>query len=117
MTIKLILLRSGEDIITDVKEMLVGEENNSRVVGYFLTQPHIVKIKNPNTSDGNKTSFDITLYPWMPLSKDKTILIPSDWAVTMTEPIDKLKEMYTEEVINYESNNQDSGIDEQSNFD
>ena len=35
MTIKLILLRSGEDIIADVKEMVVGEEESGKVVGYF----------------------------------------------------------------------------------
>jgi hypothetical protein len=33
MTVKLLLLKSGEDIIADVKEMVVGEEENARVVG------------------------------------------------------------------------------------
>ena len=33
MTIKLLLLKSGEDIIADVSEMVVGEEQDRRVVG------------------------------------------------------------------------------------
>jgi len=36
MTIKLALLKSGEDVITDMTEMCVGDEENKRVVGYFL---------------------------------------------------------------------------------
>ena len=36
MSIKLLLLKSGEDIIADVTEMAVGEDENKRVVGYFL---------------------------------------------------------------------------------
>ena len=36
MTIKLLLLKSGEDIIADVTEMAVGEEKERSVVGYFL---------------------------------------------------------------------------------
>ena len=31
MTIKLLLLKSGEDLIADVSEMAVGEEENQRV--------------------------------------------------------------------------------------
>ena len=36
MTTKLVLLKSGEDIIADVTaEMVVGEEDERRIVGYF----------------------------------------------------------------------------------
>ena len=33
MTIKLALLKSGEDVITDMTEMCVGEEENRRGMG------------------------------------------------------------------------------------
>ena len=36
MTIKLLLLKSGEDIIADVTEMAVGEEDEKTIVGYFF---------------------------------------------------------------------------------
>ena len=39
MTVKLILLKSGEDIIADVTEMVVGEEEERRIVGYFFDKP------------------------------------------------------------------------------
>ena len=50
MTIKLMLLKSGEDIITDVSEMCVGGEENKRVIGYYMNRPCIVKMVNPNVS-------------------------------------------------------------------
>ena len=37
MTIKLLLLKSGEDIIANVSEMTVGEEENPRVVKDDIT--------------------------------------------------------------------------------
>jgi len=46
MSIKLLLLKSGEDIIADVAEMASGEEENKRVIGYFLHKPCIVKLKD-----------------------------------------------------------------------
>ena len=39
MTIKLLLLKSGEDMIADVSEMTIGEDENRRVVGYYLNRP------------------------------------------------------------------------------
>ena len=122
MTVKLLLLKSGEDIIADVKEMVVGEEENARVIGYFLTKPCVVKMTPPtNISrefgedlDSQKTSFQVTLFPWMPLSKDNTIPVSADWVVTMVTPSDKLNNMYIEDVINYGKDDQNISIGEQS---
>ena len=111
MTIKLLLLKSGEDIIADVSEMNVGQEDNPRVVGYFLDKPCIIKMSNPNilTDDPEstlkKSGFEVTLFPWIPLSAEKNIPIPADWLVTMVEPTAKLKEMYIEDVVNNDKQN------------
>ena len=123
MTIKLLLLKSGEDIIADVSEMVVGEEDNKKVVGYFLKQPCVIRMKNPNLieEDGNnkKSGFEISLFPWMPLSKDKIIPITSDWLITMVEPITKITEMYVEDIVNYGKNKDDQSgsVDEQASSD
>jgi hypothetical protein len=125
MTVKLLLLKSGEDIIADVKEMVVGEEENARVVGYFLHKPCVVKMTPPSNVpeefkeeiDPQKASFQVTLFPWMPLSKDNTIPISADWVVTMVTPSDKLNDMYTEDVMNYGKDNQSAGTDQQPNSD
>ena len=125
MTVKLLLLKSGEDIIADVKEMVVGEEENVRVVGYFLHKPCVVKMTPPSNVpeefkeeiDPQKASFQVTLFPWMPLSKDNTIPISTDWVVTMVTPSDKLNDMYTEDVMNYGKDNQSAGTDQQPNSD
>lgn len=122
MSIKLLLLKSGEDIIADVAEMASGEGENKRVVGYFLHKPCIVKLKDSQvlteeTEAQQKSSFKVSLFPWMPLTSDKTIPIPADWLVTMVEPKEKLKEMYIEDVLTYGQDSQDSTTDEQSDSD
>ncbi len=120
MTIKLMLLKSGEDLIADISEMDVGENEQRRVVGYYLTKPCLVRMRNPNLlteeSEGNqKAGFQVSLYPWIPLSADEQIPIPADWLVTMVEPTVKLKEMYLEDVINYGKQiDKDNSINEQS---
>ena len=104
MTFKLCLLKSGEDIITDITEMRTSENADSRVVGYFFDKPCVVKMRNPQSQapDGNtkKTGVEVSLFPWMPLSADTRIPVTADWLITMVEPTAKLKEMYIEDVVN-----------------
>ena len=104
MTIKLCLLKSGEDIITDITEMRTSEAPDSRVVGYFFDKPCVVKMRNPQSQspDGNtkKAGFEVSLFPWMPLSSETKIPVTADWLITMVEPTAKLKEMYIEDVVN-----------------
>ena len=122
MTIKLLLLKSGEDVIADITEMGTGDEKDRRVVGYFLNKPCIIKMRDPNVlaeepNGPTKAGFAVSLYPWMPLSKEETIPIAADWLITMVEPIDKLKQMYVEDIVNHGSSNKDSSTDKQSDSD
>ena len=125
MTIKLVLLKSGEDIIADVQEMVIGSEESKRVIGYFLDKPCIVRMRDSSfipkedsvDESGRKAAFQVSLYPWMPLSKDNKIPVTAEWVVTITEPIEKLKEMYVQDVANYgKESNQDIGTDEPADF-
>ena len=117
MTIKFIVLKSGEQLISDIKEMAVGEEDDQKVVGYFLHRPCMVKIKNPGIVEQEKSKtkagFEVTLIPWLSLTQDEVIPIPSDWLVTLVEPVSQLTQMYTEDVLNYGQDNQSDSTDEQ----
>lgn len=128
MTVKLLLLKSGEEIIADVKEMVisVGDETEQdpmkKVVGYYLTNPCCVKINGSNISSNDcdvsgKVGFEVSIHPWIPLSSDKEIPIPSDWLVTMVNPTLKLEQMYVDEVLNYGKTDKDIVPSEQSDID
>jgi len=97
MTIKILLLKSGEDVIADLKEMVSPDE---KVIGYFLTKPCVVKLIPKDTEDESKRETAIRMYPWMPLAKEKDIPLPTDWVVTMVTPIEKVETMYKEDVLN-----------------
>ena len=118
MTVKLMLLKSGEDVISDVTEMCVGTEEHRQVIGYHLNKPCVVKMRDPNLvkEDGPKkqSGFEVSLFPWMPLTKQEDIPVPADWMITMVEPIDKLKEMYIEDIVEYGKDDQGNSTDDDS---
>ena len=113
MTVKLAILKSGEDIVADIKEMVVGEGDDARVVGYFLTKPCGVSLNSKNIKvDDEKDTYQLKLFPWCPLTKQEKIPISADWVVTIVDPNDKITEMYTKEVL--EDGSESSSSDKQT---
>ena len=113
MTVKLAILKSGEDIVADIKEMVVGEGDDARVVGYVLTKPCGVSLNSKAIKiDDEKDTYQLKLFPWCPLTKSEKIPITADWVVTIVDPIDKITQMYTKEVL--EDGSKSSSSDEQT---
>lgn len=105
MSIKLALLKSGEDIISDVQEMIIKTDDGEKVIGYFFNKPCTVSVRQPeiitesDNAPAQHNKFEIKLFPWITLSKDTRIPVPADWVVTIVEPIDKIKEIYENQVL------------------
>jgi hypothetical protein len=103
MTVKLALLKSGEEIVTDVKEMISGDEGDQKVVGYFFKKPCIVRMKNiEGVGEETQVTFDISLIPWIPLAKGPVFPVAMDWIITFVDPIEKLQEAYQEQILDQE---------------
>lgn len=106
MTVKLALLKSGEEIVTDVKEMISGEGDEQKVVGYFFKKPCIVRMKNiQGVEDKTQVTFDISLTPWIPLAKGPVFPVAMDWIITFVDPIDKLFKAYKEQILDKDDEN------------
>ena len=105
MSIKLVVLKSGEDVIADVREMLVGGEDTpkekQKVIGYYFIKPCGVTLNNKaiDVNESADGSYELKLFPWCPLAKNDAIPMNTDWVVTIVDPVDKLKEMYETEVL------------------
>lgn len=96
MTVKLAVVKTGEQIVAKVEEMLL----NDKVVGYFFIKPCIVKTTDPKVDKktGN-ASFDIRLSPWIPLGKGHRFPVPLDWIVTFVDPVEDLLSMYVTDIL------------------
>jgi hypothetical protein len=97
MSVKIALLKSGESVIADIKE-LISEE---KVCGYLFTKPHKIEVSNsfflteqPTESD----SVSITFSSWILFASDDEIPVRPDWIVTIVEPIITIKQMYEEKL-------------------
>ena len=97
MSIKLTLLKSGETLISEMKELVAEKQQQAHA--YLLENPHIVQTREKTflTEEDKKTGdfgIDVTLIPWIILSADKKVIIPVDVVTTIVEPINSVKQMF-----------------------
>ena len=103
MSVKLLLLKSGEQILADAKELRRKDDVPmvDKVYGYLVSKPHKVIANKPLVLSENineERNVEITLSPWILLTKDKVETIPKEWVITIVNPIDSIVKMYQEKV-------------------
>ena len=106
MSVKLLLLKSGEEVITEAKEIV--DPNTKEPMGYHLHKPFRLDIVS---SDGgivfnNARGYQVSWFPWAPLSKDKDFYLPAGHVLTAYDPLDSISEQYIQAIReeNYEEN-------------
>ena len=95
MSVQLALLKSGEEVIADIKEF---RNSDDELVSYLFKDPFSIKIKTSQVlieGDG-APKHDVVYYKWMSLSKDSDIIVNKDWVVCITDPLDSITKSYTE---------------------
>ena len=104
MAIKLALLKSGEEIISEITEMITEKQV---VVGYYFANPCRAILTTPEiqvdeSQSSDKKPVSIKLLPWLPLADEEKIPVVADWVISIVEPQPKLKDLYTKACENYE---------------
>ena len=97
MSVKIALLKSGEFIISNIKELV----SDDKVCGYLFTKPHKIEISNSiflTEEVAESDSVSITFSSWILFTSDDEIPVRPDWVVTIVEPVKTIKQMYEEKL-------------------
>ena len=97
MSVQLALLKSGEEVVADIKEY---RNSDDELVSYLFKDPYSIKIKTSQVliEGDSKPKHDVVYYRWMSLSKDNDIIVNKDWIVCITDPLDTIKQSYEEKM-------------------
>lgn len=110
MSIKNVVLKTGEQLICDLKEGYyerTDKDGNVKQekVCYQLENPCLVVVNDPTIAgdvddEGNPSRLSVFLYPWPQLSAETSVKIALNEILTMVEPTEELKTLYTTKVLN-----------------
>jgi hypothetical protein len=103
MSVKLAYLKTGEQVIADIKEIV---DENEKTVSLLFNNPYIVmllaaepKLLTEGDSE-DETTHRVSFSPWIILSADKNIPVNPDWVISIVEPIEWVKKSYVEKMNN-----------------
>ena len=99
------MLKTGEQLISEMKELTA--EGKDEPQAYLLENPHTVEINEKQfvteeEKKGGDFGINVTLLPWIILSKDSQMVIPTDSVLTVVEPIDAVTQLYLDKVNSFE---------------
>ena len=97
MSIKLVLLKSGEQVVSDTKELV----SDDKVHGYLFDRPQKISTAKPvllTEETIEDRNIQITLSPWILLSKDTEMMVPREWVVTIVEPLESIVKLYQDKI-------------------
>ena len=105
MSIKITVLKSGDQLISDMKELMA--ENQEKVQAYMLVNPHTYEISEKQfmTEEEKEVGdygIDVSLLPWLILSKDKKMIIPTDSVLTVVEPLESVTQLYLDKIGSFD---------------
>ena len=105
MSIKLTLLKTGEQLISDMKEL--SEDGKDEPKAYLLENPHTVEINEKQfmTEEEKKDGdfgINVTLLPWIILSQDNQMIVPIDSVLTIVEPLNSVTQLYIDKLKAFE---------------
>ena len=107
MSIKITVLKTGEHIISDMKELMTEGEENAQA--YKLVNPHTYEInekqfitEEEKQLEEGDSGINVSLLPWLILSKDKKMIIPTDSVLTVVEPLESVTQLYLDKINSFE---------------
>tara|TARA_A100001391_G_scaffold153709_3_gene111550 strand:+ start:293 stop:661 length:369 start_codon:yes stop_codon:yes gene_type:complete len=103
MAIKIVSLKSGEYVVTELQEAV---DDKQRRQAFVFNNPHCVKIEplegselefdieDPEARQSIKGQYKILLSRWNPLTPDTQIAVNPDWVISISEPMMSIVESY-----------------------
>lgn len=101
MAIKLAILKSGENVVADIKEYINEKEE---VISLVFSNPYVVRLLTPELlveggmGINSEVEHRVSFSPWIVLSEDKVIAVDPQWVVSIVNPHEWIKSSYEQKM-------------------
>ena len=98
MSIQIVTMKTGERIITELKEAYDGDTEEKKGICLIFDRPYILSVSN-QSSDGFFTDqLQVQFSKWNPFSIDEQFRIPYDGVLAISNPDQGLQQAYIQKI-------------------
>jgi hypothetical protein len=98
MNSSIVILKSGEQIICELKEAYEGEGEDKKGVCLVMIHPYVLQLVQVNNQDNPQQDLQVKFSRWCPYAVDSQFRIPYDSVVAIGSPDAGLEQAYVAKV-------------------
>jgi hypothetical protein len=101
MAVSIITLKTGDRVITDLKEAFDGEGEDRKGICLIMDEPYILNLAGENPqylTEAYGQEYQVRFSKWNPYSTDTMFKIPYDCVMTISNPEPGLQKAYEQKI-------------------
>jgi len=101
MAVSIITLKTGDRVITDLKEAYDGEGEEKRGICLIMEEPYVLNLDGQTPqylTEAHGMEYQVRFSKWNPYSPDTMFKVPYDCVMTISNPEPGLQKAYENKI-------------------
>ena len=102
MAVSIVTLKTGDRIITELKEAFDGEGDDKKGICLIMQEPYVLNLDGATPqylTEQHGIEYQVRFSKWNPYSPDTMFKIPYDCVMTISNPEEGLQKAYEDKLI------------------
>ena len=101
MAVSIVTLKTGDRVITELKEVFDGEDDNKKGICLLMDEPYVLSLDGSTPqylTESHGMEYQVRFSKWNPYSPDTRFKIPYDCVMTISSPEPGLQKAYENKI-------------------
>ena len=101
MAVSIVTLKTGDRVITELKEVFDGEDDNKKGICLLMDEPYVLSLDGSTPqylTESHGMEYQVRFSKWNPYSPDTMFKIPYDCIMTISSPEPGLQKAYENKI-------------------
>jgi hypothetical protein len=99
MSVSVVILKSGDQILCNLRELFDGDSENRKGICLLMHHPYLLSIVEVPLQEKVGTDLQVKFTRWCPYSSDTEFKLPYDSVLSVATPDSSLAEAYEQKIL------------------
>jgi len=110
MSVQIVTMKTGERLITELKEAYDGEAEDKKGICLIFDSPYILSVSNQTSAGQYTEELQVQFSKWNPFSVDNQFKIPYDGVLAISNPDTGLMRAYLDKLADAKEDENEAAL-------